>query len=100
MRIGPCGGKLCGWVDKVLEPGAPDRDVNNPDPAKRTRRLVGALVLHDYEGQAGKWDNGRAYDPKAGRAFNSRLLLQSNGKLKVTGCIAMMCRSKMWTRVE
>ena len=40
--IGPCGKALCGTIEKFLVPppqGNDQRDVNNPDPAKRGRRI-------------------------------------------------------------
>ena len=45
VRVEPCGGKLCGRIDRVLDPKAPTNDINSPDPAHRTKPLVGTTVL-------------------------------------------------------
>ena len=100
VRVGPCGAKLCGWIERVLNPKAPENDIRNSDPEKRKRPLVGAPVLYGYSGGGAKWDHGHAYDPKAGRTYNSRLELLASGKLQVTGCVAFICQSKIWTRAN
>ena len=98
IRIFPCGQNLCGVIDRVLDPKAPANDVRNPDPAARSKPLAGKAVLQGFTGSGMKWTGGSAYDPKSGRSYNSRLELQDNGKLKVTGCVLFICQSRYWTR--
>jgi len=100
VRIDRCGGQLCGTVERVLNPRAPAYDVNNPDPVRRTRPLVGTMVLHGFSGSGSAWTGGQAYDPKAGRSYRSRLRLESDSQLRVTGCISFICRSMTWTRAS
>ncbi len=97
VRIGPCGPALCGRVVRVLSPGAPATDVNNPDPALRRRTIAGLPVLSDFMPAAGDFA-GHAYDPKSGRSYRSALHLNANGTLRVTGCVALICRSRVWIR--
>ena len=43
ILIAPCGKTMCGTIEKFLVPppqGNDQRDVNNPDPGKRKRRLL------------------------------------------------------------
>jgi uncharacterized protein (DUF2147 family) len=98
IRIDRCGARLCGSIERVLNPKAPTHDVNNPDPALRTRPLVGVPVLAGFSGSGAKWDGGEAYDPKAGRSYHSRLALEDGNRLRVTGCVLFLCRSLIWTR--
>lgn len=100
VKVEPCGGQLCGRIDQVLDPRAPAKDVNNPNPSHRSRPLVGALVLEGFKGLGAAWTDGQAYDPKGGKSYSSRLLLLANGKLKVTGCVLLLCRSRYWTRAR
>ena len=49
VHIAKCGGKLCGkvvWLDEPTDPqtGKPKTDAHNPDPAKRSRPLLGVRV--------------------------------------------------------
>lgn len=99
VRIGPCGGALCGRVLRVLVRGAPANDVNNPDPAARRRPMVGIAVLSGFRPSGPRAaTGGRAYDPKTGRSYRASLQLNANGTLKVTGCVLFVCRSRTWAR--
>jgi len=100
VRVEPCGARLCGRIEQVLDPRAPANDVNNPEPARRSRPLVGTTVLDRFKGTGAAWQDGLAYDPKAGKSYRSELLLLADGKLKVTGCILFLCRSRYWTRAR
>lgn len=99
VEIAPCGSATCGTLVRVLDPAAPDRDINNPDPARRGRSLVGTRVLAGLR-QAGKaWKGGQAYDPKAGRSYKASIALGSAARLDVTGCLLFVCRTRHWQRV-
>jgi len=100
VRIAACGTRMCGRIARVLDtgPNVPGTDVNNPDPARRTRPIVGLQVLSGFHGGPLQWTGGQAYDPKSGSSYKSRLRLNADGSLRVTGCVLFACRSKRWTR--
>jgi uncharacterized protein (DUF2147 family) len=98
IDISHCGPALCGKIIKILDPNAPANDINNPDPKKRAQPLVNTLILDHFVGSGAVWKNGSAYDPKAGRSYRASLDLVSQDRLKVTGCIAFLCRSRFWLR--
>ncbi|MGZ8337354.1 MAG: DUF2147 domain-containing protein [Allosphingosinicella sp.] len=98
VRIGSCGRSLCGRIVRVMARGAPPNDANNPARALRPRPLIGVAVLSGFP-QSGVGD-GRAYDPKSGRSYRSRLRLNADGTLRVTGCVSVICRSQTWTRAR
>jgi len=100
IRVERCGQQLCGVIEKVLDPRAPDKDINNPDPRRRSSPLVGTRILRDFVGSGAVWIGGQAYDPKAGESYKSKLRLLSNGALKVTGCVLFICRSRYWSRAN
>jgi len=100
IRINRCGSKLCGRIVRVLNPKAPKNDVHNPNPARRLKPLVGTRILWGFVPAGNAWKNGRAYDPKSGKSYKSKLAVVRSGKLKVTGCVAFLCRSRYWTRAN
>lgn len=102
VEIARCGAHLCGRIAKVLDvgPRVPSTDVNNPDPAKRTRPLIGTIVLSRFSEAKKGWTGGKAYDPKSGKSYNSKLSQNADGSLKVTGCVLFVCRSVRWTRYD
>lgn len=100
VRIGDCGATLCGRITRVLNPGAPPNDANNPNRALRSRPLVGIPVLSGFARNASGDLQGTAYDPKSGRSYRSYLSLNDNGTLRVTGCVTFICRSQTWRRAR
>jgi uncharacterized protein (DUF2147 family) len=100
VRIGPCGGHICGWIVRVLDhgPNVPTHDVNNPDANLRGRTILGMPVLTGFDADG---SGGRAYDPKSGRSYRTTLSLAGDGALTVTGCVAfILCQSMRWTRTH
>jgi uncharacterized protein (DUF2147 family) len=99
-----CGTAICGKVNDAapLRANPDQRDVKNPDPALRDRRLKGLVVLRGFKGGPREWKGGPVYDPETGDgAAKGYLTLRPDGKLEVKGCkAAIFCRTKVWTRVR
>ena len=101
VRIAPCPARpdlMCGTTSWVKDP-AKIQDVKNPDPALRTRPLLGQPVIRDFKQAApGRWTGGRIYDPKSGKTYDSKMSVNANGSLKVEGCVLFVCQAQTWTR--
>ena len=102
ILIAPCtlgAATLCGWINRFLVPERPGgaRDDKNPDKAQRSRKLLGVAILTGLKPDGNKW-TGRGYSPKEGRNFNARVRIE-NGNLSLRGCVAIICRTVVWTRV-
>lgn len=103
VEIYRCGSALCGRVvDAARLRGNPDlRDVRNSDSKLRQRRIKGLVVLKDFTGGPEEWKGGPVYDPETGDgAPRGYLKLLANGKLELKGCVAFICRSKIWTKTR
>ncbi len=103
VEIYRCGSALCGMVvDAARLRGNPDlRDVRNSDPKLRQRRIKGLVVLKDFTGGPAEWKGGPVYDPETGDgAPRGYLKLLANGKLELKGCVAFICRTKIWTKTR
>ena len=100
VTIGRCGAAYCGRIARILvrDPNWNGTDVNNPDPNLRARSVVGLAILHGFKPDAKGLTGGQIYDPNSGRTYKSHLRLNPDGSLKVSGCIAFICRSQRWTR--
>ena len=100
VSIGRCGNLYCGRITRILvrDPNWNGTDVNNPDPKLRSRPVVGLAILHGFKPDGAGLSGGRIYDPNSGRTYASKLKLNADGSLKVSGCIAFICRSQRWTR--
>ena len=56
VTIGKCGATLCGKISKFLvtpPDGADQRDINNPNPSLRSRKLMGLPVLTGFKERLG-----------------------------------------------
>lgn len=100
VQIGKCGGSTCGKISKFLTPppdGPGQRDVNNPDPDKRDRKLLGLPVLYNFSEEEDLW-RGRIYDPKSGKSYRSVIRRKGANVLEVKGCIAVFCQTQIWRK--
>jgi uncharacterized protein (DUF2147 family) len=99
VDIAPCGNRLCGTIIRFLTPpkGGPDpRDVNNADPAKRSRRILGLAILTGFAPAGDEW-KGQIYDPRSGKTYRS-VLVRTGNSLAVKGCLNIFCKTQTWTR--
>jgi uncharacterized protein (DUF2147 family) len=99
-----CGPALCGKVvdGAALRANPDQRDVRNPDPALRDRRVKGLEIIHGFTGGPREWSGDAIYDPATGEgAPKGYLTVQDADTLRVKGCVAgFLCRSQVWTRVR
>ena len=105
VAIAKCGGSgtkgaLCGRIEKflVMPAGGNDqRDVNNSDPAKRTRKLIGTAILTGLVANGEAW-HGEVYDPKKGKTYKAEVRRKPDGTLEVKGCVGPFCQAQVWKR--
>lgn len=103
VRIGPCAGKadrMCGVISWLKNPAdAKATDSKNPDPKLRGRAILGLPMIRDFKPAApGRWTGGKIYDPGSGKTYDSKIGVNSNGTLKVEGCVLMVCQAQTWRR--
>lgn len=102
IAIRRCGKALCGTLERflVLPAGGNDqRDVNNSDPAKRERKLLGLPILLGLTEDKDLW-RGQIYDPKSGRTYTSEVRRKGPGSLEVKGCFGPLCRTQEWRKAS
>jgi uncharacterized protein (DUF2147 family) len=99
IEIGPCGATVCGKIVRIIAPtkdGKPAIDSNNPNPALRTRPILGMTLLSGFKDDGSSW-RGQIYDPRAGKTYKSFLARLPNGTLQVKGCVGPFCRTIIFT---
>ena len=102
-RCGPGGAEACGrvvWLKVPTAPsGGPRTDLNNPDPAKRARPVMGLQIIDRLKPDASGY-TGEIYNPEEGKWFSVGLKRESESELAVSGCLLkVLCGSQTWTRV-
>ncbi len=78
------------------------RDVKNPDPSLRDRKLQGLTILGNFKFNGKRWVDGWIYDPDVGKKYKSNIKLKRADRLQVRGYIGtpLLGRSQVWTRVS
>lgn len=105
VKVTPCGGNLCGTVVGLKKPvdkeGKPRLDKENPDPALRSRPVIGLTILSNMKPRGEGYWTGTIYNPDDGNTYSSNMTLQSGDTMRVRGCVAgVFCRSMKFIRVE
>ncbi len=117
VRIGPCpdaaNGPICGLVVGLINPKGPDgnaiapdmaTDYRNPDPALRTRKVIGMPLIWGFKKAAdpNAFEDGHIYNGENGKTYNANISLQPDGKLRLRGYVGtpMFGETQLWTRVN
>ncbi len=81
-------GKMIWLTPDVDEKGKPLTDTENPDPAKRNRKLEGLEIISGLAYADGKW-KGTIYDPESGKTYKSQIKLVNENTLELTGYVGL-----------
>jgi len=101
IRVGPCGGAMCGHI--AWTKGPPGTDKNNPDPAKRSRPIIGLPIILNMKptaGRANRWE-GEIYNAEEGKIYSGSITLVSENTLRIEGCVlGILCGGQNWARAK
>lgn len=94
------------YFGKILGGDGPEQfDTENPDPALRSRSLIGVNFLSDfsYDSEKAQWVDGKIYDPNNGRTYDCKMWLDESDatKLNARGFLGISAfgRTEVFTRV-
>jgi uncharacterized protein (DUF2147 family) len=105
VRVERCGSapeRICGYIVWMKEAadakGQPLLDKLNPDPAKRSRPLLGhQLILGLRPGTEGRFA-GEIYNAEDGKTYGIAIWRETADRLKVKGCLlGIICSTQSWT---
>jgi uncharacterized protein (DUF2147 family) len=103
VRVMPCAPSqpaLCGYI--VWTKGPAGTDKNNPDPAKRSRGVIGLATILNMKpaATANKWE-GEIYNAEDGKTYSGSIALVSDNVLRIEGCVlGFLCGGQNWTRTK
>src|SRR5580700_3908933 len=99
IRVAECNGSMWGAVAWEKTPGG--RDINNPDPSKKSRPTLGMPILIDMKKKAAgdQWE-GQVYNAKDGQFYSSTIKPVGSDQLEIQGCVlGFLCGGETWSRV-
>ena len=94
-----CGDGLCAKIVKAVD--GQKTDDKNPDAAKKSRPIVG-LVIMDGAKKTGdnKWA-GTLYNRTDGKSYSGTLTVKSKNEVDLSGCVAaVFCKTTTFSRVK
>ena len=83
------------------ETGKPKLDKNHPDEKNHSRPVMGLTNIWGFKYSSAKeWTGGKIYDPKNGKTYSCKIVMENNNSLKVRGFIgiSLIGRTDTWTR--
>ena len=112
IEIFKCGDKYCGRITELKEPnytagdkdgvpGQPILDLQNPNPDRRSRPLLGLQLLEGFRYSGGNvWEGGKIYNPDNGKSYQCKLTLSVPDRLQVRGFIgfSLFGGTSVWSR--
>lgn len=94
-----CGENLCAKIVKVVD--AQKTDDKNPDAAKRSRPLVGLVIMSGAKKTGANSWAGSIYNRADGGTYSGTVTVKSKDALDLAGCTAViLCKTLAWTRVK
>ena len=92
VQIEPCGDKLCGIIIGALD---------SEGALEVTYEHLGKQMIKGMKKKGpGSYVGGTIWAPDKNKIYKSSMTLADNGKLIVKGCLAFICRSQAWTRLN
>ncbi|WP_169053438.1 DUF2147 domain-containing protein [Alteraurantiacibacter aquimixticola] len=97
ITVERCGSVRCGKITRIIrnKPGESNRDRHNDNPALRERPILGITLLQDLRWDDGAW-RGEVYNPEDGGTYRTEVRPAAGGALEVKGCVAFICRTRLW----
>jgi len=103
VKVGKCGGGICGvvvWLREPIDPatGKPAIDDKNPNPALAKRPMIGLVLFSGMRASGpNKW-SGTIYNADDGNSYASNVSVAGPDSLRVEGCVGALCGGETWTR--
>ncbi len=103
VKIADCGERLCGQIIALSRPldkaGKPKTDRRNPDPALRSRPMVGLTVFDDMKATSTNRWKGQIYNADDGSTYRATAELSGN-RFTVKACWGPICKKIRFNRVD
>jgi uncharacterized protein (DUF2147 family) len=94
-----CGGGVCAKIVRVAD--GQKTDDKNPDPAKRSRPIVGLVIMQGAKQTGPTTWAGTLYNRADGKSYSGTLTVKSRNAVELSGCVAaIFCKSTTFTRVR
>jgi uncharacterized protein (DUF2147 family) len=103
VKVDRCtGNKICVKIASIAkafhDDGTPRLDDKNPNPALRSRPVVGLQIIDDLAPTGDNTWKGRLYNSDDGRTYTAYATLRGGSRFEVKGCWGPFCKSLQFVR--
>ncbi len=101
LKVYESGGKYFGKLVWIKKPES--LDANNPDPAKRSQKKLGMVIMNNFVFDGDDtWEKGTIYDPKNGKTYDCKVTRDTKGNLDIRGFIgiSLIGRTSHFTKID
>ena len=104
VQVSRCGSALCGkvvWLKDAIDPqtGKPQTDDKNPNPALKSRPMIGVQLFIGMNSNGPNSWAGRIYNADDGGVYESKVRLLGPSQLSVEGGLGAICGGETWTKL-
>ena len=92
ITVAECEGEICGTLIKSFDStGASYKSEN-----------IGKQIIWAMKNKGdGKYGGGKIWSPDRDKVYSSKMVLEGNDQLKISGCVLILCRDGgTWTRID
>ena len=98
-------GEILSIHPKAFVNGEAPKDLHNSDPALRSRKLEGLIIMSgfSYNEKKERWEIHQIYEPERGKYFEGYVTLDGPDKLSVRGHVPgkkWLGSTEVWKRVK
>ena len=92
VEIKQCEDAICGEMQASFDENGKKYKSEN----------LGKNIVWNMKSQTdGKYADGKIWDPVSDKTYNSKMVLVDGGmSLEVKGCIAFLCKTRIWSRIN
>ena len=93
-------GTFSGRIVELLDPSRPNPTCDKCKDDRKDKPITGMEIIRGMKADGASWSGGTILKPDEGKVYKSKMELVENGaKLKVSGCVAFICKSQLWERI-
>ncbi len=99
VEIYKCGDGLCAKIAKVTD--GQKTDDKNPDTAKRSRSVIGLVIMQGAKKSGDKAWSGTLYNRADGGSYAGTITVKGKDQIDLSGCTAVViCKTVTWARAK
>ena len=78
------------------------KDVNNPNPKLRERKLKGIVIMWNLKFEDGEYVDGYCYNPRDGKTYRVKMKITGKNSLRIRGylLVPLLGQSQDWVRAS